>query len=60
MVEHTATVAAALQALTTAAVAQRAGMSERTMLYHLPTRDHLLVAALERVPAWVGERLAAH
>ncbi len=35
------------QALTTAAVAKRAGMSERTMLYHYPTRDHLLVAALE-------------
>lgn len=34
-------------ALTTAAVAKRAGMSERTMLYHFPTRDHLLVAALE-------------
>ena len=34
-------------ALTTAAVAKRAGISERTMLYHFPTRDHLLVAALE-------------
>ncbi len=33
--------------LTTAAVASRAGISERTMLYHFPTRDHLLVAALE-------------
>ncbi|MDU0348927.1 helix-turn-helix domain-containing protein [Actinomyces sp. MRS3W] len=33
--------------LTTAAVAERADMSERTMLYHFPTRDHLLVAALE-------------
>ena len=34
--------------LTTAAVAARAGLSERTMQYHFPTRDHLLVAALER------------
>lgn len=33
--------------LTTAAVAERAGMRERTMLYHFPTRDHLLVAAIE-------------
>ncbi|PHP53540.1 TetR/AcrR family transcriptional regulator [Actinomyces ruminis] len=33
--------------LTTAAVAQRAGMAERTMLYHFPSRDHLLVAALD-------------
>lgn len=35
------------RALTTAAVAARAGISERAMLYHFPTRDHLLVAALE-------------
>ncbi|HSO69533.1 MAG TPA: TetR/AcrR family transcriptional regulator [Arachnia sp.] len=34
-------------ALTTAAVAERAGISERTMLYHFPSRDHLLVAAIE-------------
>ncbi|MHA6513832.1 TetR/AcrR family transcriptional regulator [Tessaracoccus sp. Z1128] len=33
--------------LTTAAVAAKAGMLERTMLYHFPTRDHLLVAAIE-------------
>ncbi|WP_103063951.1 TetR family transcriptional regulator [Actinomyces qiguomingii] len=33
--------------LTTAAVAQKADMAERTMLYHFPSRDHLLVAALE-------------
>lgn len=33
--------------LTTAEVAERAGMSERSMLYHFPTRDHLLVAAME-------------
>lgn len=35
------------RALTTAEVAARAGISERAMLYHFPTRDHLLVAALE-------------
>ncbi len=34
-------------ALTTAEVAQRAGVSETTRFYHFPTRDHLLVAALE-------------
>lgn len=33
--------------LTTAEVAVRAGMSERAMLYHFPTRDHVLIAALE-------------
>ena len=33
--------------LTTAAVAARAGLLERTMLYHFPTRDRLLVAAIE-------------
>lgn len=33
--------------LTTAEVAERAGMSERAMLYHFPTRDHLLIAAME-------------
>ncbi|MDN5570080.1 MAG: TetR/AcrR family transcriptional regulator [Propionibacteriaceae bacterium] len=32
--------------LTAGAVAARAGMSERTLQYHFPTRDHLLVAAL--------------
>lgn len=34
-------------ALTTAEVSQRAGVSETTRFYHFPTRDHLLVAALE-------------
>jgi AcrR family transcriptional regulator len=33
--------------LTTAEVAQRAGVSERAMLYHFPSREHLLVAAIE-------------
>lgn len=35
------------RALTTAEVAEEAGISEATMLYHFPTRDHLLVAALQ-------------
>lgn len=39
------------RALTTAEVASRAGLSERAMLYHFPTRDHLLVAALELADA---------
>lgn len=42
------------RALTTSAVASRAGISERTMLYHFPTRDHLLVAALEKSDEIVG------
>ncbi|RQP09822.1 MAG: TetR/AcrR family transcriptional regulator [Microbacteriaceae bacterium] len=33
--------------LTTAEVARRAGLKEPAMLYHFPSRDHLLVAALE-------------
>lgn len=35
------------RALTTAEVAVRASMSETAMLYHFPTRDHILVAAME-------------
>ena len=35
------------RALTTAEVAARACMSETAMLYHFPTRDHILVAAME-------------
>lgn len=35
------------RALTTSEVASRAGMSETAMLYHFPTRDHILVAAME-------------
>lgn len=34
--------------LTTAAVAARAEISEATVLYHFPTKDHLMVSALER------------
>lgn len=36
-------------ALTTPEVARRAGVTERTLFYHFPSRDHVLVAALERV-----------
>jgi AcrR family transcriptional regulator len=36
------------EGVTTALVASRAGISEPTVLYHFPTKDHLLVAALER------------
>ena len=35
------------RALTTAEVAARASISETAMLYHFPTRDHILVAAME-------------
>lgn len=34
--------------ITTAEVAARAGASEATVLYHFPSKDHLLVAALAR------------
>ena len=52
------------RALTTAEVAARAGLSERAMLYHFPTRDHLLVAALEladadRADHYIAEHAAA-
>ena len=36
------------EGVTTALVAARSGISEPTVLYHFPTKDHLLVAALER------------
>jgi len=36
------------EAVTTARVAERSGISEPTVMYHFPTKDHLLVAALER------------
>lgn len=48
-----------LDGVTIAAVAERSGMSERTVIYHFPSKDHLLVAALElideRVAPLVGE-----
>jgi len=37
--------------LTTAEVSERAGVSEATRFYHFPTRDHLLVAAMEAAEA---------
>jgi AcrR family transcriptional regulator len=36
------------EGVTTALVAARSGITEPTVLYHFPTKDHLLVAALER------------
>jgi AcrR family transcriptional regulator len=36
------------EGVTTALVAARSGSPEATVLYHYPTKDHLLVAALER------------
>ncbi len=35
------------RAVTSSEVARRAGMSEATVLYHFPSKEHLLVAALE-------------
>ncbi|WP_158437882.1 TetR/AcrR family transcriptional regulator [Naasia lichenicola] len=35
------------ESVTIAQVAERSGSSEATVLYHFPSRDHLLVAALE-------------
>lgn len=37
--------------LTLAEVARRAGLTESQVLYHFPSRDHLLVAALEHADA---------
>ncbi|MBO0982604.1 TetR/AcrR family transcriptional regulator [Rathayibacter sp. SD072] len=34
------------EGVTTALVSQRSGVSETTVLYHFPSKDHLLVAAL--------------
>ncbi|WP_319943449.1 TetR/AcrR family transcriptional regulator [Nocardia aurantia] len=45
--------------VTTAETAARAGISEATVLYHFPSRDHLLVAALRRVFEEDDERLSA-
>jgi AcrR family transcriptional regulator len=35
-------------AVTTADVAERAGLTEATVLYHFPTKDHIFVAVLSR------------
>ncbi|WP_194289783.1 TetR/AcrR family transcriptional regulator [Nocardia macrotermitis] len=37
------------EAVTTALVAERSGIAKPAVHYHFPTRDHLLVAALERI-----------
>ncbi|OLT30205.1 TetR family transcriptional regulator [Actinomadura sp. CNU-125] len=44
--------------VTTAEVADRAGTSEATVLYHYSTKDHLLVAALRRFYEEDDERLS--
>ena len=36
------------EAVTTAAVAERTAIPESSVLYHFPTKDHLLVAAMQR------------
>ncbi len=50
------------RALTTAEVSERAGVSEATRFYHFPTRDHLLVAAMEAAEveseAFMGDEAA--
>ena len=49
------------QSMTTAEVASRAGVSERTLFYHFPTRDHVLVAVLQRIDELSqAEALAAY
>lgn len=42
--------------VTTAEVARRSGSREATVMYHYPTRDHLLVAALEQAEEEDAER----
>ncbi|WP_165759602.1 TetR/AcrR family transcriptional regulator [Rathayibacter oskolensis] len=37
------------EGVTTALVSQRSGVSETTVLYHFPSKDHLLVAALAAI-----------
>ncbi|GAA3384023.1 TetR/AcrR family transcriptional regulator [Cryptosporangium minutisporangium] len=41
--------------VTTAQVAARCGFAETSVLYHYPTKDHLLVAALERIDDFEAE-----
>ncbi|BAS12660.1 hypothetical protein AHiyo8_09630 [Arthrobacter sp. Hiyo8] len=47
------------KALTTAEVASAAGMSETALMYHFPTRDHVLVAAMELADEEIGSRMTA-
>jgi len=45
--------------VTTALVAERSGTPEATVLYHFPTKDHLLIAALELVDQRLAEETGA-
>ena len=45
--------------LTTADVARRAGASEPAVVYHFPTRDHLLVAGLQHMQDVAEEQLGS-
>ncbi|MGO4586570.1 TetR family transcriptional regulator, partial [Arthrobacter sp. 2RAF6] len=47
------------KALTTAEVAATAGMSETALMYHFPSRDHVLVAAMELADEEIGSRMTA-
>jgi AcrR family transcriptional regulator len=47
------------EGVTTALVAARSGISEPTVLYHFPTKDHLLIAALERADDIDADRAGA-
>jgi AcrR family transcriptional regulator len=46
------------RAVTSCEVARRAGMREATVLYHFPSKEHLLVAALQEHENRVNERNA--
>lgn len=45
--------------MTVAQVAADAGVSERTLFYHFPTRDHVLVAALELSDQETGDDMGS-
>jgi len=44
------------EGVTTALVAERSGSNEATVLYHFPTKDHLLLAGLARLDDLAAER----
>ncbi|WP_091709470.1 TetR/AcrR family transcriptional regulator [Microbacterium sp. cf046] len=48
------------EGVTTALVSKRSGVGETTVLYHFPTKDHLLVAALERIEDTQAEESGAY
>ncbi|QHC61075.1 TetR family transcriptional regulator [Rathayibacter sp. VKM Ac-2760] len=48
------------EGVTTALVSQRSGINETTILYHFPSRDHLLVAALALADDEEAERADAY